>query len=105
MDCNQAQISVDQSPERCILRLAGTLGIAHSEELLRLAREVSAGEAPVLIDWTAVSRIDTSVAQVLLTLRANLREGHRPLSVTGVSPDILHWLEGAGLESLVESGL
>jgi anti-anti-sigma regulatory factor len=102
MDCDQVRISFSVEPAHCILRLAGALGVASAEELRLAALELGAYRKDVVIDWTGATRLDASVAQVLLSLRASLGEGGKSLvSAAALPPAVENWLRHAGLSGLL----
>ncbi len=102
MDCYKVRISFSVEPARCILRLAGALGVASAEELRLAALELGAYRRDVVIDWSGATKIDASIAQVLLSLRASLRAFSKSLaSAAEVPPPIESWLRTAGLSGLL----
>ncbi len=102
MDCDKVRISFSVEPARCILRLAGALGVASAEELRLAALELGAYRRDVVIDWSGATQLDASIAQVLLSLRASLRAFSKSLaSAAEVPPPIESWLRTAGLSGLL----
>ena len=102
MDCQQTRISVSNEPGRRTLRLSGTLGVEQAGELWRIARELSTVGEKVAVDWSEVTQVDTSIAQVLLCLKASLQRQKRFLVAAGAPPAARAWLETVGLADLLQ---
>jgi anti-anti-sigma regulatory factor len=97
-----AAISFSAEPSRCILRLAGALGVANAEDLRLTSLGLVAYRQDVAIDWSGATQLDASVAQVLLALRAVLVEqGHSLVSSGEVPSAVESWLRTAGLADLL----
>jgi anti-anti-sigma regulatory factor len=102
MDCEPTRISYSIEPGHCILRLAGALGVDCADELRGVALELCAYRKDVLVDCSAATQIDTSVAQVLLSLGAGLRKQSNSLAGGGeIPPAVQVWLQAAGLCELL----
>jgi len=61
---------------------------------------VSTPETELLLDMTAVEHIDACALQVLLALKAGLKQDK--LSVKGADPSIQRWIRIAGADGLFE---
>jgi anti-anti-sigma regulatory factor len=102
MDNEEASISFSVEPDFCTLRLAGACGVANAEELRQTALELRAYHKDVRVDWRGARQIDASIAQVLLSLRSELREHGQSLAgCAGVPPSIQDWLRAAGLTEIL----
>jgi len=97
MDCDQVQVSFSIEPGRCLLRLAGAVCVANAEELRQAALELCAYRKDLVVDWSGVTQLDASIAQVLLSLRAGLREQNKALASIAIPPAVQSWLQTAGL--------
>ena len=103
MDCDQVEISFSVEPGRCILRLAGALGVASAEELRQAALELRVYDKDVAVDWSRATQLDASTAQVLLSLRAGLGGQNRSLICGAAIPAIQDWLHTAGLSGILSA--
>ncbi len=78
------------------------MGVPCADELRQSAMELLDYQKDVLVDWSGVTQIDASIAQVLLSLRAGLVELNRTLlSAPGISAAVQNWLQTAGLWRLL----
>jgi anti-anti-sigma regulatory factor len=104
MDCDQVRISFTVEPDVCVLRLAGALGVTQAEELRLAAQELCGCGKDVTVDWSGATQIDAAIAQVLLALRAGLREGKRSLVAGAKAPPAIEsWLTAAGLVAFLSN--
>jgi hypothetical protein len=87
MDCDQAEISFSVEPDRCNLRLAGSLAVAKAEEVGRAAWEPRDYDKDAAVDRSGVTQLDAA-AQVLLSLGAGLCGHKRSLMRTAGLPGI-----------------
>jgi anti-anti-sigma regulatory factor len=102
MGSDEVRISVSVEPSHCVLRLAGALGVADSEELRLTALELCAHQKDVQIDWSGATQIDAGIAQVLLSLHAGLEGQNRSFHCTELIPEpIQSWLRMAGLADIL----
>ena len=105
MDRELSPISFSDSSGRCILRLAGALGVADAESICQAARQVCETGQDAVIDWSAVTQLDASIAQILLALREALKEQSKCLYSSSIPPTVHVWLKTAGLSPLLETAL
>jgi anti-anti-sigma regulatory factor len=105
MDRELSPVSFSDAPGRCILRLSGALGVADAEAIYQNAREVCENGQDVEVDWSGVTQLDASIAQILLALREALAEKSKCLYSSGIQPAVQAWLQTAGLTGLLKTAM
>jgi anti-anti-sigma factor len=89
-------IAIAVEDQCSVLRLAGALGVNDAESLRQAALDLCARGCNVRVDWTAVERIDCSVLQVLVALRARLTARGLSLDAARLPDSVAAYLETAG---------
>ncbi|MGA2447058.1 MAG: STAS domain-containing protein [Polyangiaceae bacterium] len=81
------------------LRLSGAVDVARVRPLLDVARSCGAGGSPVIIECSAVERLDAAGLQVLLALAKKLRSANLDVKLRGPSEAVLEAVRLAGVET------
>ena len=79
------------------MKLAGDYDLARREEVAALFGSLD-GNAPVVLDFTEVTYIDSTILRELAMLR--LRDEARSITVKGARPEILHVLRIVNFHTL-----
>jgi anti-anti-sigma factor len=81
------------------LRLSGAVDVSRVRALLDAARSCGAGRSPVVIECSAVERLDAAGLQVLLALAKKLQSVNLDVRLRSPSEAVLAAVRLAGVES------
>lgn len=81
-----------------IVKLEGAMTIAKAEELYGQLEEIFRSANPTKIDASEVSRVDTSILQLLVSFVNSKKSGGVTVEWVGVSDDFLAGAKILGLE-------
>jgi len=73
-----------RASEPNVLRIEGVADITRAARLLETARERAAAPGDVVVDCSAVERLDASAVQVLLALKKKLAESGRSMTIQAI---------------------
>lgn len=96
-DTNAAITERSERPRT--LRLSGAVDVARVRELLDAARSCAAGRSRVVIECSAVERLDAAGLQVLLALAKKLQSVNFDVRLRSPSEAVLAAVRLAGVES------
>ena len=102
MSASDSQITVGDDQQRPVLRLNGVFGVGEAGELRGVAIEVCGREKGVHVDWSNVAQLDTSIVQVLWSLRVAVAAAGREFSITSPGEAVRQYLQTAGMSSILD---
>jgi anti-anti-sigma regulatory factor len=96
-------IRLSRSPSEAILTLGGIVDINSVAEVQHTAIEAALSGTSVRLDWSAVERVDASVLQVLMALRADMARQGKTFETSEIGPGLRDYLHTAGLTGTLAS--
>lgn len=79
--------------------IATGLTVAQAVEFRSACETLLAATGDVNVDCGAAAHLDTAILQVLTALRIALEKRGRRLTLSGINPDFMKILRGAGLDT------
>lgn len=97
-------VQIIEDGARCILRLAGAVDITRAADLHSCAGELRGRLADVVVDCTALERLDSSAIQILLALQAEIRDTRRGITFEHISEQIREFVALGGFPDFFAGG-